>query len=163
MSARDAFLSWQKLRELCFARDNYTCVWCGEFDGVTLHLDHLYPSSKGGTNDPENLVTSCDRCNLGKHARVIPDTWIPVATCFCCNVRSHPKGKALMLPDGPAWLCDSCADYERERRDAEDHEWAEAGPWDDLSLEQYAWDLVEFADDPEILAAKYPHMEMEAA
>jgi len=33
---------------------------------VTLEVDHVVPRSRGGTDDPENLVTSCQDCNRGK-------------------------------------------------------------------------------------------------
>jgi hypothetical protein len=48
--------------------DNYKCRICGRSasDGAKLHFDHKIPVSKGGTNDPDNLWTLCERCNLGK-------------------------------------------------------------------------------------------------
>lgn len=52
------------------ARDNYTCKCCGRKPPeVTLHVDHRTPRSLGGTDDPENLVTACLDCNLGKSNR----------------------------------------------------------------------------------------------
>jgi hypothetical protein len=155
MSAKSEFISWQKLREICFERDNYTCVWCGEFDGVILHLDHLYPLSKGGTNDLENLVTSCERCNLGKHARIIQDAWIPIATCYGCGHRAHPRGTATMWWEGPIWTCEPCTERLQTAQDNEFAMYAEDGPYADLELEQYAWDIVEFEQHQDILAAKY--------
>lgn len=49
-------------------RDNFKCQLCGasQKDGVTLHVDHIIPVSKGGTSNFNNLRTLCDRCNLGK-------------------------------------------------------------------------------------------------
>ena len=51
-------------------RDHFTCQYCGrspEKDkDVTLHVDHIHPRSKGGNDDPKNLITSCQECNLGK-------------------------------------------------------------------------------------------------
>lgn len=50
-----------------FKRDNFTCQYCGATPPtVILHIDHIVPVSKGGTNAKSNLVTSCNKCNLGK-------------------------------------------------------------------------------------------------
>lgn len=38
-----------------------------------MHIDHIIPVSKGGTNDLINLVTSCSDCNLGKGATELSD------------------------------------------------------------------------------------------
>jgi len=45
--------------------------------GLTLHIDHIIPVSKGGTNEEANLVTACDQCNLGKGAKIIGADKIP--------------------------------------------------------------------------------------
>lgn len=48
-------------------RDSFTCQYCGKMPpDTTLHIDHIKPVSKGGTNGMLNLVTSCVDCNLGK-------------------------------------------------------------------------------------------------
>lgn len=53
-----------------FKRDEFTCRYCGRSTpDVTLHVDHVLARSRGGTDDVENLVTSCLECNLGKSAR----------------------------------------------------------------------------------------------
>ena len=51
----------------------YRCQACGAkaADGAELHIDHIHPVSKGGTNDPTNLQALCRDCNLGKGARVL--------------------------------------------------------------------------------------------
>ncbi len=36
------------------------------FYALTAVVDHLVPHARGGTNNPENLVTSCQSCNYGK-------------------------------------------------------------------------------------------------
>lgn len=60
----------EKLRLKILKRDNYRCVKCGQSPathlGITLHIDHIQPFSKGGDNSEENLQTLCDKCNLGK-------------------------------------------------------------------------------------------------
>ena len=48
-------------------RDAFTCQYCGKRAPTTkLEVDHIEPSSKGGTDDDGNLITSCFECNRGK-------------------------------------------------------------------------------------------------
>lgn len=50
-----------------FKRDQFTCQYCGgKPPAVILHVDHITPVTKSGTNNLDNLVTSCKDCNLGK-------------------------------------------------------------------------------------------------
>lgn len=53
-----------------YLRDNFTCVYCEldmkGTDPRLITLDHLKPRTKGGTDDPSNLVTACLRCNCVK-------------------------------------------------------------------------------------------------
>lgn len=65
----------KKLRFEILTRDNYTCVYCGRgsFD-VELEVDHVVPKSKGGSNDPVNLVTACFDCNRSKSNRLISES-----------------------------------------------------------------------------------------
>ena len=44
----------------------WRCWWCGEKCQKKYHVDHLIPISKGGHNDPSNLVISCPKCNCSK-------------------------------------------------------------------------------------------------
>lgn len=57
----------KRLRFEIFKRDNHRCRYCGAgvIDSV-LHVDHVVPFSKGGSDDPSNLVTACRDCNGGK-------------------------------------------------------------------------------------------------
>lgn len=70
---RDNLKYYFSSRFKIFERDNFTCIYCGasSLDGTGLHLDHIYPLSKGGDNDPNNLVTSCKRCNLEKSSNIM--------------------------------------------------------------------------------------------
>lgn len=62
----------KKARFEIFERDNFTCQYCGKTPPeVTLHVDHIIPVYEGGTNDPENLRTSCSDCNLGKGKKTL--------------------------------------------------------------------------------------------
>lgn len=51
---------------------NFTCQYCGrKAPEVVFHVDHILPSSKGGTNSLTNLILSCDDCNIGKGNKII--------------------------------------------------------------------------------------------
>lgn len=59
-------------------RDRARCVICGRSPAtdltVELHIDHIIPWSKGGSNHAENLRVLCKTCNLGKsdHIEITP-------------------------------------------------------------------------------------------
>jgi len=61
---------WMTLRFKTFARDNFTCRYCGRSplkdEQVILHCDHIIPKSKNGGNSLHNLITACKECNYGK-------------------------------------------------------------------------------------------------
>jgi hypothetical protein len=44
------------------------CVYCGDEDGPFDH-DHLFPVSRGGSDDPNNIVIACASCNRSKGAK----------------------------------------------------------------------------------------------
>ena len=50
-----------------FKRDRFTCSYCGATPpAIVLEVDHITPHSKHGSDDINNLVTSCFGCNRGK-------------------------------------------------------------------------------------------------
>lgn len=53
-------------RNAVFERDNHECKHCGSVEDLTV--DHIYPESKGGTDEMTNLQTLCRRCNSIKGA-----------------------------------------------------------------------------------------------
>jgi len=56
-----------KLRFEVLKRDKYVCQYCGACGpNVELDVDYVIPISRGGTDDIDNLKTSCFRCNRGK-------------------------------------------------------------------------------------------------
>lgn len=60
------------LRYQVLKRDNSRCTRCGataQTHGVSLHVDHIVPVSKGGKTEMNNLQTLCATCNLGKSNR----------------------------------------------------------------------------------------------
>lgn len=67
-----------KLRFEVFKRDGFKCQYCGVTpDKQVLQVDHINPVAKGGKNDIDNLVTSCQPCNIGKGANSLAS--IPVS------------------------------------------------------------------------------------
>lgn len=64
----------KKVRFEVFKRDRFMCAYCGRHPpDVKLHADHIIAVANGGTNDLDNLVTSCEPCNLGKSATPLTD------------------------------------------------------------------------------------------
>lgn len=63
-----------------FKRDRFRCVYCGRSaaDDTELHVDHVHPTSRGGTDEIDNLVTACAECNLGKSDIPIGEQAAPV-------------------------------------------------------------------------------------
>jgi 5-methylcytosine-specific restriction endonuclease McrA len=58
-----------------FARDDYRCQYCGRAQNALksrecLTRDHLIPISRNGSNEWDNVVTSCSSCNTRKGNRL---------------------------------------------------------------------------------------------
>jgi 5-methylcytosine-specific restriction endonuclease McrA len=56
-------------RRAVFARDRWTCQYCGHERG-NLTVDHVIPRSKGGASSWDNIVTCCAPCNRRKGDRL---------------------------------------------------------------------------------------------
>jgi 5-methylcytosine-specific restriction endonuclease McrA len=56
-------------RRAVFARDRWTCQYCGHERG-NLTVDHVVPRSKGGRSTWDNIVTCCAPCNRRKGDRL---------------------------------------------------------------------------------------------
>ena len=54
-------------RKNIYIRDNYECVYCGATNNLTI--DHVLPTSRGGKNTWQNMVTCCKKCNAKKDNR----------------------------------------------------------------------------------------------
>ncbi len=51
-------------RRAVFARDDWTCQYCGSRTQLTV--DHVVPRSKGGGSTWDNIVAACAPCNRRK-------------------------------------------------------------------------------------------------
>ena len=59
-------------RREIFARDNYTCQYCGA-KTKDLTLDHVIPRHRGGRHTWENLVSACKVCNHRKGGKTLEE------------------------------------------------------------------------------------------
>jgi len=57
-----------------YQRQKGKCYYCHEHVGRKYHVDHVIPVSRGGSNDPSNLVIACHSCNESKNDR-LPHEW----------------------------------------------------------------------------------------
>jgi 5-methylcytosine-specific restriction endonuclease McrA len=57
-------------RRTIFARDNFTCQYCG-VTTKDLTIDHVVPKRHGGPATWENLVCCCRKCNTRKSDKLL--------------------------------------------------------------------------------------------
>lgn len=52
-------------------RNNFTCQFCGaKVDHDDVEIDHMVPSSMGGSDNLENFACACKKCNQAKSATI---------------------------------------------------------------------------------------------
>lgn len=56
---------WLEIRSKILLRDHFRCQECGYYKHLEVH--HIIPKSKGGGDNPENLVTLCTECHGKVH------------------------------------------------------------------------------------------------
>ena len=86
-------LAGYELREYLLEKWQRTCAYCSS-ENVPLQIEHIHPTSKGGTNRVSNLTLGCSPCNLAKGTKDIkeflknkPD----VATCVLAQAKGTLK------------------------------------------------------------------------
>jgi 5-methylcytosine-specific restriction endonuclease McrA len=86
-------------RRAIFARDNYTCQYCG---APAENIDHVIPRSRGGLHVWENVVASCKPCNSRKEDRLLSESNFVLR-----KAPAPPKGRAWAISLGvvrPEWV-----------------------------------------------------------
>jgi 5-methylcytosine-specific restriction endonuclease McrA len=58
-------LAGYEAREYLLCKWQHACAYCGATQ-VPLHLEHIHPRAKGGTNRISNLALACQKCNQDK-------------------------------------------------------------------------------------------------
>ena len=72
-----------------FARDRHLCMYCGQhFGKPQLTRDHVLPTSSGGRDHWENVVSACMPCNVRKGGRTPQQANMPL----------------LAIPYRPSWV-----------------------------------------------------------
>lgn len=62
-----------------FRRDQNICMYCGhEFPSFKLTRDHIMPTSRGGPDTWNNVVTSCKGCNNYKDNKTPDEAGMPL-------------------------------------------------------------------------------------
>jgi 5-methylcytosine-specific restriction endonuclease McrA len=65
-------LAGYEVREYLLEKWGRTCAYCGA-KGVPLQIEHIQPSSKGGSNCISNLTLACQCCNQQKGVTSVED------------------------------------------------------------------------------------------
>jgi 5-methylcytosine-specific restriction endonuclease McrA len=95
------------LRLAVYLRDDFRCVHCGaDLRCMPLRgraLDHVIPKSRGGGNDPGNVVTSCAGCNSRRQDRAIRNRAVRSRCADLCGLDIKPyraMARALIARHG---------------------------------------------------------------
>jgi hypothetical protein len=90
-------------------RDDFTCKFCGARPGNDkIEIEHLIPVSLCGSDNEENLVAACKKCNRGKSTLVafpksmcegvdrINSAWIVHKSFGEWQVKFHPEDGVVL-------------------------------------------------------------------
>lgn len=99
-----------------YARDNFTCQYCGvRYPRSELNLDHVVPRSFGGRSTWENVVCSCVDCNRRKGGNTpeqaglalrrppLRPRWTPLMNLMLSSVRYTEWRPFLNVVDASYW------------------------------------------------------------
>jgi 5-methylcytosine-specific restriction endonuclease McrA len=60
------------VRQMVAERANWRCEYCQSPENMapqSFTLEHIVPSSQGGSDEPENLAYACQGCNSSKYVK----------------------------------------------------------------------------------------------
>lgn len=90
------------LREMILQRDDNFCIMCHfkSSDFGIMQVHHITPASKGGSDDPNNLITLCKPC----HTKVHKKGWEAFVDFFEKNIekmdvpQEEEQGRVIQFP-----------------------------------------------------------------
>ena len=90
-----------------FLRDEFKCQYCGSKGDMTF--GHIVPRSKGGRTTWENVVASCQKCNLRKGSKSIKNAGLSLRQKPIKPDPEYLRNQGRKFP--PNYLHDSWLDY----------------------------------------------------
>jgi 5-methylcytosine-specific restriction endonuclease McrA len=86
----------QLRRDEIIERDKSTCYLCGKvFDSSKLVIDHIIPTSRGGTNATFNLAASCAPCDRRKGDYLLSELeWVSGETLAKYSTLKRERAKS---------------------------------------------------------------------
>lgn len=87
-------------------RDKFTCQYCSKkLSERTLTIDHVIPSSRGGSSKWDNLVCACHSCNTKKADRTPDEAAMPLLSKpNKISSYSHTTILRFRGLDNPHWI-----------------------------------------------------------
>ena len=86
-------------RAAVFKRDKYTCLYCSKMLGTKeITVDHIIPTSRGGTNSFDNCVSACKDCNIRKGSRLLDEIGMKLN-----RKPETPEGYLVVSPQVERW------------------------------------------------------------
>jgi 5-methylcytosine-specific restriction endonuclease McrA len=76
ISYQQGSLFGYQVREYVLAKWKRTCVYCGKKE-TALHIEHLVPKARGGSDRVDNLTLACQSCNQRKGKQTASEFGFP--------------------------------------------------------------------------------------
>jgi hypothetical protein len=85
-------------RKTVYERDNGTCCYCGKAVSLSkFTYDHVYPKSKGGLTNWNNIVTCCLKCNSKKSDHTLMESGMKLLKKPYAPMIANSFNKGMMM------------------------------------------------------------------
>jgi hypothetical protein len=92
----------REIRRLVERRADERCEYCHApqlLSNSPFHVEHIVPTSRGGTDDPANPALGCNACNLAKGSRIDTPNPAGEGTIPLFHPRHHRWGEHFAWAD----------------------------------------------------------------